>query len=470
MPSRQDQLHSYQYSLQRVVAALVTHDPDPHRSPMRRAGTTALVSLLIAAVAVGAVAVYGVLTGDSSGKPADTAAVYVEKGTGARFVLSDDSKLHPVLNFSSALLLATGQAPDVVSTSAKQLAKVALGPTLGIPDAPDSLPDSGTLLKGAWSVCTTYAGGDAKPVSTVLVGDSLQDNGIVQPDPGQVSPGLLVTDPTGATYLVYESRRFLIPADQLRDTARVLNMNGQQPWKVSTAWINNVPLGPELTPPTIPGFGEQSSLDNLRVGQLVSNADSAAAVGTSFQVVMADGLAPLTAIQALLMRTVPGVGAPVPTGADFGQLTNSKTTVSDADSANPLPLSVPSSAASPSSACVTRHGDGKNDRVLINSSVPVGTAAVSGAAVPGAVQTDRVSVTRGSGAVVISSTSPSAPASSGTITLITDTGVSYAVATREALAKLGYGDVTLPRVPSELVSLLPKGPALDPVRAAQTTG
>jgi len=49
VPSRQDQLHSYQYSLQRVVAALVTHDPDPHRSPLRRAGTTALVSLVIAA-------------------------------------------------------------------------------------------------------------------------------------------------------------------------------------------------------------------------------------------------------------------------------------------------------------------------------------------------------------------------------------------------------------------------------------
>jgi len=35
VPSRQDQLHSYQYSLQRVVAALVTHDPDPSRSPLR---------------------------------------------------------------------------------------------------------------------------------------------------------------------------------------------------------------------------------------------------------------------------------------------------------------------------------------------------------------------------------------------------------------------------------------------------
>jgi hypothetical protein len=54
--SRQDQLHSYQYSLQRVVSALVTHDPDPTRSPFRRVGSTALVSVLIAILALGGTA------------------------------------------------------------------------------------------------------------------------------------------------------------------------------------------------------------------------------------------------------------------------------------------------------------------------------------------------------------------------------------------------------------------------------
>ena len=95
MPSRQDQLHSYQYSVQRVVAALVTHDPDPSRSPLRRAGTTALVSLLIAAIAVGGAGLYGLLTGQSSVDATDTNVVFQEKGTGARFVYLD-GKLHPV--------------------------------------------------------------------------------------------------------------------------------------------------------------------------------------------------------------------------------------------------------------------------------------------------------------------------------------------------------------------------------------
>jgi type VII secretion protein EccB len=465
MPSRQDQLHSYQYSLQRVVAALVTHDPDPHRSPMRRAGTTALVSLLIAAVAVGGVAVYGVLTGSGATKPDSSDNVYVEKGTGARFVLGADSKLHPVLNYSSALLLATGQAPGVVSTSAKQLAKVALGATLGIPGAPDSLPDSGSLLKSAWSVCNTYAGQDGSPISTLLVGDDVDKNGV---EASVAHQALLATDPAGAIYLVYENRRFLIPADQLRDTLRVLNMSAQAPWKASTAWLNAVPLGPDLIPPTIPGFGQQSGIDDLRVGQLLSNADPAGGVASAFSVVLADGISAVTPMQALLLRTVPGVGAPVAKGLDLDHLSNSKTTISDSGTADPLPQTVPASAVTPTVACISRHGDGTHDAIWINSSVPP-AVAVSGATVPGGVQVDRVYVARGAGAVVSSSPSPSAPAGAGTITLVTDTGLRYAVTSREALAKLGYGDITLTRVPAELVAMLPQGPALDPARAARTT-
>ena len=94
--------------MQRVVAALVTHDPDPHRSPLRRAGTTALVSLVIAGAR-------GRRRGDlrpaspgtATVNPATTQVVFLEKGTGARYVyLESDDKLHPVLNYTSGLLLA----------------------------------------------------------------------------------------------------------------------------------------------------------------------------------------------------------------------------------------------------------------------------------------------------------------------------------------------------------------------------
>ena len=160
MPSRQDQLHSYQYSQQRVVAALVTHDPDPHRSPLRRAGTTALVSLVIAALAVGGAAIYGLLTGHSNVQLKDESVVFLEKGSGARYVyLSSDARLHPVLNYTSGLLIANAQAPKVVNTSRDRLATIPLGDPLGIADAPDSLPVKKELRTADWSVCTVRPAG-----------------------------------------------------------------------------------------------------------------------------------------------------------------------------------------------------------------------------------------------------------------------------------------------------------------------
>jgi hypothetical protein len=84
------------------------------------------------------------------------------------------------------------------------------------------------------------------------------------------------------------------------------------------------------------------------------------------------------------------------------------------------------------------------------------------------VQADLVHVARGRGAVIVSAASASAPSSAGTVTLVTDTGLRFAVAGRDAVAKLGYGGVDLRQVPAELVALLPQGPALDPVRARQS--
>jgi type VII secretion protein EccB len=467
VPSRQDQLHSYQYSLQRVVAALVTHDPDPHRSPLRRAGLTALVSLVIAALAVGGVAIYGVLTGASSGTPTDESAVYVEKGSGARFIYNKtEGKLHPVLNYSSALLIANGQAPNVISTSHEQLAKVPLGDPLGIPDAPDSLPDPHDLLTAPWSVCTQApqgSGSSAEPTSTLLVGDTLTDGSVAS----AAGTALLVRDPAGRTFLAYGNRRFLIPATRYQKTLSSLGWNDQQPWPVAAAWLNAVPLGPDLKPPAIPGSGDSSTVANYRVGQLVNDGRSADSTPTQWAVMLADGKAAVTEMQAKLLLAVPGAPLPVATGVGFTQLPDSSRSIIDAGDANALPSSVPKLAGTPQRACMTLPVGKNGDGIRIDPTVPAGTA-VAGVTVPGGVQADLVHVPRGKGAVIVSATSPSAPAATGTVTIVTDTGRRYAVAGRDAVAKLGYGGLDLKQVPAELVALLPQGPALDPARARQS--
>ncbi|XVV12674.1 type VII secretion protein EccB [Actinoplanes sp. CA-131856] len=455
MPSRQDQLHSYQYSLQRVVAALVTHDPDPQRSPLRRAGTTALVSLLIAALAVLAATIYGVITGNSNVSPEDDSVVFQEKGTGARFVYSKaDSRLHPVLNYASGLLLANAEAPAMKGISSEKLATVPLGDPLGIPDAPDSLPGKKALLTERWSVCTDNTSGS--PLSTLLAGVRITDGTVL----AQKSQALLVSDPDDRTYLIFGNRRFAIPATRVDLTLNALRLGAQTPWPVSVAWINAVPAGPDLVAPQIPGAGGNSAGSDFRVGQLVTDSRQVA-------VILADGKAVLTEMQAALMRT--GRQEPIAVGNDFLSIPTSKTRVSDAGDPDGLPPSVPPLAdAAPARACITLPVDKSGDGIRIDPTTPQGLAV---AGIPGAdnsVRADRVFVERGKGAVTVSAASSTAPAGSGTVSVVTDTGRQYPLAGRALLTKLGYGGVRPQQVPAELMSLMPMGPALDPARARQT--
>ena len=61
MASRQDELHSYQFSVQRVVAALVLRETDPPRSPFRRLAGATLAGVLVTALVVAGYALWGVL-------------------------------------------------------------------------------------------------------------------------------------------------------------------------------------------------------------------------------------------------------------------------------------------------------------------------------------------------------------------------------------------------------------------------
>ncbi|MDY7090589.1 MAG: type VII secretion protein EccB [Actinomycetota bacterium] len=454
MPTRQDQLHSYQYAMQRVVAALVNRDPDPARSPMRRAGTTALISLLIAALAVGATAIYGIVTGNGNTSPRDSSVILQEKGTGAQFVyLKADSRLHPVLNYTSGLLLAEGSPAAVKGISARKLADVPLGPALGIPGAPDSLPEKSALLDGPWSVCTQRE--DAGLRSTVLVGTT--------PGGGRLASAkreaLLVSEPNGRVSLIDGNRKFSIPPGAELRTQRALGYNAQTPWPVTTAWINAIPSGPDLAAPRLPDRDGRSPVPGLEIGRVITDVGR-----TQFAVLLSDGVAAVTPLQAKLLQAVPGAQTEVPVD-NFVDLRPSRTRITDAGQAGGLPATVPALAdGTPQRACVTLPlRDPARDGVRIDPDIPDGTA-VPPVAVQGQVRADAVYVPRGRGAVVGSLPNPDS-SRLGTIGIVTDTGTMFPLARPELLAKLGYGKVKPVAVPSEIVSLLAPGPSLDPARA-----
>src|SRR5204863_9303070 len=165
MASRQDQLHSYQFTVQRVVAAVLQHGTDPVRSPYRRVAAATLVGALLAALGLAGAAVFGVLAGGGDSGWRDPGAVLVERESGARYVYRD-GRLHPVLNYASALLVVGSTPGHTVLVSRSALSGVPRGVPLGIPGAPDSLPAPGRLSAEPWTVCSRS---DASPQSALLV-------------------------------------------------------------------------------------------------------------------------------------------------------------------------------------------------------------------------------------------------------------------------------------------------------------
>ena len=457
MSSRQDQLHSYQYSLQRVVAALVTNDPDPSRSPFRRVGSTALVSLLVAVVALGGTAAYAAIANSGASKADQEGKLYIEKETGAKFVFyKPDNKLHPVLNYTSGLLIIASANAGTERIPRRTLAKVPRGAELGIPGAPDALPGRRDLSAAPWAVCSQQGGGT--PLSTLVVGEAISGG-------TEIAAGaLLVQDPTDNTFLVYGNRRFLIPQPQALQAA--YGWSARQPVRVAAAWINALPAGPDLAPLSVARRGEPSGVAGRRNGELLQVQDGTDGP-SQWAVALPDGAAPISDAQARLLRTVRGAG-PVTriSTAEFGTLDilpAAQALVNRALAGHPT--TVPTLLNAIQRLCLTVDPKDGRTTVLVDPAPPEPGNPVAATATK---KIDTVRVKSGTGVLVEAQTSPTAPAGTGTVSIVTDAGLRFAVADAATLGYLGYAGVTPQRLPAELVALLPEGPALDPKQAVKS--
>ncbi|MFG1897939.1 type VII secretion protein EccB [Micromonospora zamorensis] len=454
MPSRQDQLHSYQFSVQRAVAALVMRETDPAQSPFRRLAGAGLASVLVAAIGLGGSALYGLFAGGGKGWR-DPGAVIVEKESGARFIYREQ-KLHPVLNYASALLIVGADRSKTVLVSRRTIDGVPRGLPLGIADAPDSLPAPGRLANGGWTVCSTVpaGAGNEAPRSALLIG--------TEPDGGRPlgDEALLLRHPDGGLHLVWHQRRYLV-----RDPSRVLAAlatTRAQAVPVAPALLNSLPAGTDLAPLDLPGLGRPAiGVPGTTVGTvyLVSNSGG----GRQHAVALDAGLAGITELQAGLLLARTGQGEPVPmTPGQFAALP----TVPDLAPTGPNapPPSPPRLAAGGDGALCTRVADdGGVGEVRWGVPLRDLTAAPRTAPTGGAVLADHVLVEPGRGAVVEAAAAPGA--TGGAVSVVTDLGRRYVLADREVLPMLGYRSVRPLRLPAGLVSLVPAGATLDPAAA-----
>ncbi|GAA1981569.1 type VII secretion protein EccB [Amycolatopsis minnesotensis] len=458
MWTQRDQIQAYQFLRRRLVSALVAADANHPVAPSRRLVLGTAVGLAVALLATAVCGVLGLL---SPGGGKDWLAgghVIVEEGTGARFVLGQDGALHPVLNYSSARLLAGANGDADVTVPAKRLATVPRGAGIGIAGAPDSLPAPERLVTTGWTNCsrtTRDAPSSAAPTSSVLLvaGDSGRALGQRE--------GLLVRLPDGSRYLVSAGHRF-----RLTDEALVaLHYDQRMPIVVSPRWLGTVPAGRDLAFLEVDGIGGRGPSVGgkaAKVGQVLRVGGATGEDG--YYLVRADGLEVITETQAALVPGSPE-GERVDAAAVARAPKHAGTESAGGEDAAGYPgrIPVPVTVTGTSVTVCARDGDA---RVTISGQVPLpgGARPIATAAKRDGRVADEVYVPPSGGAVVAEQTAPGVD--SGTMYLVTDTGVKYPVVSREALAALGYGAVPRQPVAAGTLAALPNGPALDPAAAA----
>ena len=162
----EDDLQAHRFMNRRVRAALLEGDAESTTRPLGRLGTGTYAGIFVTIALLAVVGIIGVLKPGGSTAWQEPGAFIIEEETGARYVLLD-GVLHPVLNYSSAKLLL-GPALHVVTVSARSLESAPHGPGIGIPMAPDSLPDAAHIVGTDWSVCAIGNAADGEPLRTAM--------------------------------------------------------------------------------------------------------------------------------------------------------------------------------------------------------------------------------------------------------------------------------------------------------------
>lgn len=455
MWTQRDQIQAYQFLRRRLVSALVSADANHPASPSKRLVLGVALGAAVALLTTAVFGVIGLLSPSRAEEWRQGGQVIVEKESGARFILGADGALHPVLNYASARLLAGGDGAKTVTVPAKTLAGTPRGSVVGIPDAPDSLPQRDKLLPGPWTRCSRISpdrpAADA-PISTVLLGLPQSGAGV------RAGQGVLVRSGDRLFVLTGGQRYRLVGAT----TPVALGYTAATAVPVAPGWLNTVPAGRDLKPVDVADAGAAGPA----VGTVRTRVGQVLATGAEYYVVRADGLAVVTATEALLVLGAPANAPAYPgtvprplrvAAADIAGAPHSPASPATADGYprhHPVPLPVERTAT----LCVT------GDRITVGSGAPGGGARPT-LPDPAAKAANEVYVPGGGGAVVEEEPAPGV--STGAVYVITDTGKKYPVSGDKTIASLGFGSVDRQGVPSSVLALFPTGVTLNPDAARE---
>lgn len=515
MASRRDELNAYTFAKRRMVAAFLRPSPTGSDEGAPRPLRAVLPSMVAGALILagfGAVGMFRPAAPTDWDRPGTN--VIVGKESTTRYVVLTTGRgkgrktlLHPVLNLASARLLLTPQNYDVVQVADDILdaGKPPRGPVLGIPYAPDRLPeakDAGTAKR--WAVCV-QPGGKGNTVQKAAFVLAARDNGLME-GANRLTGGQVL-------YVRGQDRtRYLVDAHgtkyRIDETAADLGhltgalVGSAQPQPVTDDWLATLHDGSPIAFPRIPGNagapahveGRLSAREN-RIGTVLRTRNGE---GTAYYVVLGGKVQPVSEFTAWLLINSPQTAALdlagearavglqdfVPDRAPFaGQAAHWP-----AHRAGRVNATDEGSSGRDTVCNVLRTADG-NGRTTLST-----WAGTSYPASVGAGGTSTY-VTPGSGLLYTQvrgrQTSPD-----GSLFLVTDTGLRYAVQANgdsdaarsgigtggaangpdgrpepsEAQIRLGYEKVTPALVPIEWSDFLSRGPRLDTNSARRPQG
>ncbi|MGW5117046.1 type VII secretion protein EccB [Streptomyces noursei] len=241
--------------------------------------------------------------------------------------------LHPVLNLASAKLLLDPKKFQVVKVKESELdGKLPHGPAIGIPYAPDRLPAANQADKAkTWAVCDRPGSGEnSKSQQAVFVLDGKDKLDIDNPKKGKLDfhQALYVEDPDGVPWLVdsngfafqmianagqalAEARAGMKHTDVEDDRSlrRIIFGSQAEPQKVTAEFMNTLIKSPyAISMPTVPGAGREVSNSDVpaaarKIGSILQDSN-----GQKY-VVLFDGVAQVSNFVANLLEQGPNAAA-----------------------------------------------------------------------------------------------------------------------------------------------------------------
>ena len=317
MVSRRDELNAYTFAKKRTVAAFLQPSPTGTEEGAPRPLRALLPGIIVGVLVLAGFGAWGMFKPKApNGWDEPGQKVIVGSESTTRYVVlktGRETQLHPVLNLASARLLLDAGEFDVIKVDEKVLdsGKISHGPTIGIPYAPDRLPSAEEAGKAKrWAVCEQPggSGGSVQKATFVLAErEAAEVGGKERLTRDQV---LYARGEDGTQYLVgSDGTKYRIgtggagaePGDLL---LRTLVGQGAKPQPVTQDWLATLHDGDPLDFPEVPGrVGEPAGVDGLaddenRVGTVIR-----ATTGTGRQqyVVLAGKVLPVSDFTAKLL-------------------------------------------------------------------------------------------------------------------------------------------------------------------------